>query len=173
MTTADDAFWMQKALEQAKLAMEQGEFPVGSVITDGIRVLAKGARLGTANGGLDEIDHAEMVALRQLSEGVTTLGQDLSSLILYSTLEPCLMCLGAIMVSGIGRVVYACEDVMGGGTRIVRQDLAPLYRNARLDIRPYVLRKESLTLLQQFFKRPQNHYWNDSLLANYILKQPL
>ncbi len=58
MTTADDAFWMQKALEQAMLAMEQGEFPVGSVITDGIRVLAKGARLGTANGGLDEIDPA-------------------------------------------------------------------------------------------------------------------
>jgi tRNA(adenine34) deaminase len=162
---------MNKALEKAASALKLDEFPVGCVITDGIEIMAQGARLGTANGGFNELDHAEMVALRQLDDDTIIKTQDFSQLTLYSTLEPCLMCLGAIIIRGIGRVVYACEDVMGGGTQMIWHCMSPLYRDCQIEIIPYVLRKESLTLFQKFFKRPDNHYWRGSLLANYMLHQ--
>lgn len=166
----DDVFFMQKALDQAALALERGDFPVGCVITDPNGIIAEGVRSGTAEGELNEVDHAEMVALRSLYDRFGKSEQDYSRFTIYSTLEPCLMCFGAILIQGIGRVVYAYEDAMGGGTRIVRQQLTPLYQKRQIDIVPYVLRSESLTLLHRFFENPSNHYWPDSVLANYTLK---
>ena len=61
------------------------------------------------------------------------------------------MCFSAIMLSGIGRIVYAYEDVMGGGTGCDRSTLAPLYRNAPLTVVAGVLRERSLVLFQRFF----------------------
>ena len=162
---------MQEALKQAKLALDKGDFPVGCVIFDGNKIIAKGARTGTSNSGTNEIDHAEIVALRQLGEKGGGSDLKFSKLTLYSTLEPCLMCFGAILISAIGRVVYAYEDVMGGGTKIKLSDMAPLYQSHKIDIVPYVLRKESLILLQQFFQNPNNSYWTNSLLSNYTLLQ--
>jgi tRNA(adenine34) deaminase len=171
MTGLMDEYCMQEALKQAKLALDNGDFPVGCVISDGNKIIAKGARTGTLNGGTNEIDHAEIAALRQLGEKKEDSGIKFSELTLYSTLEPCLMCFGAILISAIGRVVYAYEDVMGGGTKIKLNHMAPLYQNHKIDIIPYVLRKESLTLLKQFFQNPNNYYWTNSLLSNYTLLQ--
>ena len=61
--------FMEEALRQAQTALGQGEFPVGCVIVGGGRILAAGARTGTAGGGCNETDHAEMVALRRLEGG--------------------------------------------------------------------------------------------------------
>lgn len=171
MKKMDDTFCMQKALELAAAAFEQGEFPVGCVISDGHSIIVQGARLGTAEHGFNEIDHAEIVALRRLPDKMPELNSDVSKFTLYSTLEPCLMCMGAILISGIGRIVYAYEDAMGGGTQISRHHLSPLYRNRKIRIVPYLLRRESLTLLKRFFQKPDNHYWADSLLAAYTLDQ--
>jgi tRNA(adenine34) deaminase len=171
MVKSRDQYCMQEALKQAKLALDKGDFPVGCVISDEGKIIAKGARMGTSNGGTNEIDHAEIVALRQLNEKGGNSDFKFSKLTLYSTLEPCLMCFGAILISAIERVVYAYEDVMGGGTKIRLNDMAPLYRNHKIEVVPFVLRKESLILLQQFFQNPKNYYWNDSLLSNYTLLQ--
>lgn len=171
MTKLSDEYCMQEALKQAELAFNRGEFPVGCVVSDGNKLLAKGARVGTSNGRINEIDHAEIVALRQVYEKAEDLHLNFSKLTLYSTLEPCLMCLGAIFISAVGRVVYAFEDVMGGGAKIMQKDMAPLYRNHKIDIVPYVLREKSLILLQRFFQNPNNYYWTNSLLSNYTLEQ--
>lgn len=167
----DDDFCMHRALEKAGDALDRGEFPVGCVISDGDRILCEGARLGTSDGGSNESDHAEIVALQDLDKSYAADTVNYSTLTLYSTLEPCLMCFGAILIRGIGRVVYACEDVMGGGTRLDRSHLPPLYRNHQVEIVPYLLREKSVALLHRFFKNPTNHYWAKSLLANYLLNQ--
>ncbi len=83
------------------------------------------------------------------------------------------MCFGAILIAGIGRVVYAYEDVMGGGTACVRQQLPPLYRDRAVDVVPGVCRSQGLDLVRRFFADPANTYLQDTLLAEYTLQQEL
>jgi len=82
------------------------------------------------------------------------------------------MCFSAIVLSGIGRIVYAYEDVMGGGTGCDLSGLPPLYRNAKLTVISGVMRANSLLLFQRFFADSGNPYWADSLLSRYTLDQP-
>jgi len=166
-----DAYMMAEALQMAARALDQGEFPVGCVIADGDCVVARGHRTGTATGVANEIDHAEINALRQL--GLIAPEIDRSRLVLYSTMEPCLMCFAAIMLSGIGRIVYAYEDVMGGGTGWDRSAMAPLYSDSPLTVTTGILRERSLSLFRRFFAASGNAYWADSLLYRYTLKQPV
>lgn len=165
----NDAYFMEKALEQAKTALAAGEFPVGCVVADKTRVVATGARTGSAGFQPNELDHAEINALRNLQAmGHRGSNKDLT---LYSTMEPCLMCFGAIILNMIPRIVYAYEDVMGGGIRCRRAELPPLYADARIEIIPDLMRRESLALFKSFFSDPGQIYWQDSLLAQYTLSQ--
>jgi tRNA(adenine34) deaminase len=164
-----DKYHMEMALTQAKKAFSAGEFPVGCVIADGRSVLAQGFRSGSTGLHPNELDHAEISAIRKLFEkGRPSGGTELS---IYCTLEPCLMCFAAIILAGINRIVYAYEDVMGGGTKC-RLDLLPkLYQESRITIVSYVLRQESLSLFKAFFSKLENAYWKDSLLSQYTLSQ--
>lgn len=164
-----DVRFMTAALDMARDALARGEFPVGCVIADDTAVVIRTHRMGTAAGGGNEIDHAEINALRHLSE-VRPL-PDISRLCIYCTMEPCLMCFAAIVLSGIPRIVYAYEDVMGGGTRSDRSGMAPLYRDAGVTVVPGVLRSSSLRLFQRFFATSGNTYWADSPLCRYTLGQ--
>jgi tRNA(adenine34) deaminase len=165
----DYEHFMTAALEQAEAALHAGEFPVGCILVHKDRILASGRRTGTTAEGINEVDHAEMVALRRL----VPVGRDVApaEIVLFSTLEPCLMCYGAIILSGIRTIVYAFEDVMGGGTGCELTQLSPLYRSAGMSIIPQVRRARSVRLLKAFFADPKNLYWKDSLLARYTLKQ--
>lgn len=163
----DHAIFMKIALEQAEQALSAGEFPVGCVIAYKGAVLATGVRTNTIGACANEIDHAEIVALRQLSEWNGELNKNEATI--YTTMEPCLMCLGAILLSGIGEIVYAYEDVMGGGTNCDFASLTPLYKDRTISIIPNILREESLALFKSFFKFPSNNYWKGSLLAQYTL----
>jgi tRNA(adenine34) deaminase len=164
-----DAYFMKQALAQAQQALDAGEFPVGCVIADGSSVIAEGARRGSRGEQPNELDHAEIVALKRLSASAPC--SDPGSLAIYCTMEPCLMCLGAIVLSGISRIVYAYEDVMGGGSRCPLHELPPLYSAARISIVEGVLRGESLALFRRFFSDPGRLYWKGSLLARYTLSQ--
>jgi tRNA(adenine34) deaminase len=166
----DDRFFMQKALELARKALAAGEFPVGCVLVGGDAVLADGRRRGSARATPNELDHAEMVALRRLAE--TDTDRDRSHLTAYCTMEPCLMCYAALLLNGIERIVYAYEDAMGGGTCCDLRSLPPLYRQSAAVVVPGVLRRESLELFKAFFGAPANRYWRNSLLADYTLRQP-
>jgi tRNA(adenine34) deaminase len=110
-----------------------------------------------------------MVALRRLTYGGKNI--DRRKLTLFSTLEPCLMCFGAIVLSRIGKLVYAYEDVMGGVARSDMRQLGPLYQTAKISIVPNIMRRESLDLLKSFFSNPANIYWKESVLAEYTLSQ--
>ena len=160
---------MREALKLAQGALDRGEFPVACVMVYKGDIIATGVREHTRGEAKNEIDHAEMIALRRLSE--LTEDIDRSKVIVYCTMEPCLMCLAAIIISGIGNIVYAYEDVMGGGTSCNIERLKPLYSSSPLKILPDVERNQSLALFKTFFEDPQNDYWRDSLLAQYTLDQ--
>jgi tRNA(adenine34) deaminase len=81
------------------------------------------------------------------------------------------MCFSTLILNGIRKIVYAYEDVMGGGTNLPLVALNPLYAAMKIEVVPAVLRQESLALFQQFFSNPDNPYWKGSLLATYTLDQ--
>lgn len=166
----DHVGYMQRALDLARKALDQDEFPVGCVVVHEDAVIAHGARKNTRGDTPSELDHAEMIALRRLESLAATV--DRGRITLYSTLEPCLMCYGALLISGIGTLVYAYEDAMGGGAACDRTQLPTLYRDNPMDVVPGVCRAESLALFKAFFSRPHIQYWRDSLLARYTLAQP-
>lgn len=169
MGKKNDAHFMEEALCAAESALQRGEFPVGCVIADGRKVVATGARRGSRGALPNEIDHAEMTALRALYEnGAAGRTEHLS---LYCTMEPCLMCFAAIILNRIPKIVYAYEDVMGGGTRCDLKSQAPLYAASGIRVVPGVLRERSLALFKRFFKDPRQSYWKESLLSRYTLSQ--
>lgn len=165
----DYDFFMGEALKEARKALARGEFPVGCVMVYRERVVARGRRKGTVDGGGNELDHAEMVALRRLAK--MKLGAEAAAITAFCTMEPCLMCFSALMLHGIGEIVYAYEDAMGGGTACQRAQLSPLYRDSRIVVRGGVRRKECLALFKTFFSDRTKRYWSASHLAEYTLKQ--
>lgn len=169
----DHLYYMGKAIKLAETALDDGEFPVGCLLVHSEQVIADGFRTGTSrlatNNLANEIDHAEMVVLRKYYRMGTPV--DPGQTTLYCTMEPCLMCYAAILLSGIGTIVYAYEDVMGGGTQCDTSMLAPLYRERSVDIVSHIRRNESLALFKAFFRNDRNGYWKNSLLARYTLAQ--
>ncbi len=165
----DYEFFMSRALEEAHQALSVGEFPVGCVMVYENRVLVTGARHHSTPDNRNELDHAEILALRRLVD----IGEDIDreKITLFSTLEPCLMCYAALILNGIRQIVYAYEDVMGGGTNLNLKRLNPFYRDMNITVIPHILRQESLKLLKEFFADPPNDYLKESLLAQYTLNQ--
>lgn len=168
-TMHDHPYFMRYALAEAEQALNEGEFPVGCVFADGDEILAQGRRKNSGGETANEIDHAEIITLRRLLR--TTPQTDCSDITVYSTMEPCLMCYTTLLLSGIRRFVWAYEDVMGGGTNLPLNQLNKLYADMQVEIIPSIMRKESLSLFQQFFRRYD--YWQNSLLAEYTLSQLL
>jgi len=163
-----DIAMMDQALAQAQEALAAGEFPVGCVIADRGRPLAAGRRSHSRDQA-NELDHAEVTVLRTLLAGDP--GLNPAGLTLYSTMEPCLMCFSTLLLNGVRRIVYAYEDAMGGATNLELANLAPLYREMRVEVVPHLRRAESLALFREFFANPANGYWQGSLLAKYTLTQ--
>ena len=160
-------FFMKKALGLAEQALSEGEFPVGCVMAYQGEILVTGSRRGTIEDAVNEIDHAEMVALRRLIEIEDKI--DPGKITVFCTMEPCLMCYGALILSSVGEIVFAYEDVMGGGTGCELSRLKPLYKNSPVSVVPGVMRAQSLKLFKTYFSNPANSYWKQSLLAEYTL----
>jgi len=159
--------FMRAALDEARQALAGGEFPVGCVMVADKRIVARGRRVNSLEGSRNEIDHAEVVTLRRLIAEQPEL--DLGTVTVYTTLEPCLMCYTTMLLSGVRNFVWAYEDVMGGGANLPLYMLNTLYAQMRVHLLDRVLRGESLTLFQEFFRT--GSYWQDSLLARYTLAQ--
>lgn len=167
----DHKEYMQLALQHAAKSLEKGEFPVGCIIVREGQVVSTAGRIHT-QGNVTEMDHTEIIALRSLLEKEDA-ASDLSDVTVYSTMEPCLMCFSTLILNGVRKIVFGYEDVMGGGTNLPLKELNPLYNKMKIELVPGVCRSESLRLFQEFFKRPDNNYWKDSLLARYTLEQEL
>ena len=147
---------MRRALEQAVQAAELDEVPVGAVVARGeeILVVAHNEREATK----DPTAHAELLALRRAARKLGT--WRLTDCTLYSTLEPCPMCAGALHAARVGRLVYATPDPKAGAAGT----LYDLPADARLNhTYPYtigILQLESAALLRTFFKRRRNERQN-------------
>lgn len=165
----DHEHFMRIALDQARLALAANEFPVGCVMVYEENIVAQGHRVNSRPGRANELDHAEVMALRRLIDDCPDV--DRSKVFVYSTMEPCLMCYATMLLNDIRTFVYSYEDAMGGGTSLPLVGLTPLYREMEVSITPHVLRDESLQLFKDFFSNPQNSYWQDSLLSAYTLAQ--
>jgi tRNA(adenine34) deaminase len=148
MEPLNDAHWMNRALELAAEAASMGEIPVGALIVSGDEVIAEAYnRKETDNNPLG---HAEILVLQDAAQ---KLGRwRLTGCTLYVTLEPCVMCAGAIVHSRVDRVVYATPDPKAGAVESIYHVLA----DARLNHAPVVvsgvLRDEASAQLKEFFK---------------------
>lgn len=160
--------YMKIALDRAREALDDGDFPVGCVLVASDGVLVSGRRRNSAVN--NELDHAEIVALRKLAKDKPSY-VDGESLTLYSTMEPCLMCFSTLILNNVRTIVYGYEDAMGGGTSLDLGGLKPLYSAMEIKVVPNVLRAECLQLFKRFFKDAGSDYWRDSLLARYTLEQ--
>lgn len=163
-----DKVFMEKALFFADEALTLKEFPVGCVIEADGKVIATGNRKSTRQKS-NEIDHAEIIALRNVLG--SNVDVDLSKVVVYSTMEPCLMCFSTLIVNGVTNFVYGYEDAMGGGTNLPLSQLAPLYRDIQVEITGGVMREDCLELFKTYFSDENNAYLKDSYLARYTLQQ--
>ena len=134
-----DIFYMKLAIEEAKKALEKEEVPIGCVIVYHDEVVASSYNRKT----IDNIatSHAEILAINEACKKLGTWYLD--ECVLYTTIEPCLMCTGAIMQSRIKRVVYGSKNEAFG--YLSKVDL-------KIDVRSNVLVKETKDLLTNFFK---------------------
>ena len=142
----DDAYFMQKALQEAETAFQKGEIPVGAVIVIDNRIIARAHNLTeTLN---DVTAHAEMQAITAAANFLG--GKYLQNCTLYVTLEPCQMCAGALYWSQISNVVYGAKDEQRGCSAMGAK-LHP-----KTQIKGGVLEQESSHLLKRFFIEKRN-----------------
>ena len=146
--TASDLEWMSKALQLAKKAGEAGEVPVGAVLVkDGVCV---GEGWNQPIGCSDPTAHAEINAIRAAAESLKN--YRLPGTTLYVTIEPCTMCIGAILHARVGRLVYGAEEPRAGA--VVSQLKLPecSHYNHRLDVVGGVMADRCGSLISDFFR---------------------
>jgi len=146
---ACDERWMREALAAAEAAREAGEVPVGAcvVASDG-RLLAVAGNLTRTD--CDPTAHAEIIALREAARAMGN--YRLTGATIYSTIEPCAMCAGALVQARIKRLVYGAPDERAGAVESQFQLCDAEVLNHRMEISSRILEAECRALMQQFFR---------------------
>lgn len=144
----DDIHWMQHALSLAHKAELEGEVPVGAVIVLDNKIIGEGWNRPIASH--DPTAHAEIQALRMACQNMKN--YRLPEATLYITLEPCIMCAGAIVHARIKRVVYACPEPKTGAAGSCFDIFNTKALNHRVEVEQGPLTEESSQLLRNFFK---------------------
>ena len=139
-----DQEYMQKALIEAKQAFEEGEVPVGAVIVCRDRIIARSYNL--TERLTDVTAHAEMQAITAAANALG--GKYLTDCTLYVTVEPCVMCAGALAWSQLSRIVYGASDPKRGFSVFAPNALHP-----RTEVTKGVLAEECANLMKDFFQR--------------------
>ena len=146
----DDLQWMQQALALARQAANEGEVPVGAVLVDGAEGLLLGRGRNSPIGRRDPTAHAEILALR---EAAAKMGNyRLPGAVLYVTLEPCMMCVGALVHARIERLVFGALEPRTGAVVSREQGLASSAHNHRVAVTAGVMQEDCTALLQGFFR---------------------
>src|SRR5947209_11125661 len=143
-----DSTFMREALRQAEKALKAEEVPIGAVVVQSGRIIAKA--YNQVELLKDATAHAEMLAITQAEAAVGD--WRLSDCDLYVTKEPCPMCAGAIVHVRMRRVIFGCPDERGGAAGGVMNLLQVPTLNHRCEITSGVLRKECAAMLQSFFR---------------------
>jgi tRNA(adenine34) deaminase len=144
MEQKDDDYYMQMALAEARKAAEREEVPVGAVIVAGKTVIARAHNLTEALN--DPTAHAEMQAITAATSYLG--GKYLTDCTIYVTVEPCVMCAGALAWSQVSGLVYGAPDEKKGYTTAQAEILHP-----RTTVRSGILARECADLMKQFFRK--------------------
>ena len=145
----DDRTAMELALEEARLAAEAGEVPVGAVVVEDGRIVGRGHNRRESWG--DPLAHAEMIALAGAAAGRE--GWRLSGCTVFVTLEPCAMCAGAMVNARVDRLVFGAADPKGGYCGSIGDVVREPRLNHQITVCSGVLAEESSALLRGFFRR--------------------
>lgn len=140
-----DEEYMRLALVEAKKSLKHGDVPVGAIIVSGDNVIAKDHNKKEKNHSV--ISHAEILAITKANKKIKN--DRLDGMVLYTTKEPCLMCMGAILSARISKVVYGAKDSRFGTEYLAKDNNF----NHKCEIISGVLEKESSLLLTDFFKK--------------------
>jgi len=143
-----DAFFMLEALKEAEKAFYEDEVPVGAVIVFENKIISRG--YNQVEKLKDSTAHAEIIAITQAENALGN--KFLNNCTIYVTIEPCFMCLGAIVLARIKRVVFACREPKFGAV-VSLLDIQALSFNHSLEVKEGVLEKESSYLMQSFFQK--------------------
>lgn len=150
LSLSEDEHFMMIALACAKKAVERGEVPVGAVITDGEgRLLAADHNRPIAL--CDPTAHAEMVVLRKAAQRIGNYRLD--GCTIYTTLEPCVMCFGAMIHARVKRLVYGAPDPKGGVFHAGLDLTIPGFFNHYIEVCGGILAQEAAEILRSFFAR--------------------
>jgi tRNA(adenine34) deaminase len=144
---ADDAPYMAEALAEARAAVEHEDVPIGAVVVRGGEVIARARNRRELDA--DPTGHAEVIALREAGKRVG--GWRLTDCALYVTLEPCVMCAGAIVLARVPLVVFAAPDPKAGAVMSIANVFEDRALNHHPKWRTGVLRAESEALLKEYF----------------------
>lgn len=136
------------------MALKEDELPIGAVIVLNGEIWGRGRRKSNGN---TRLDHGEMNALREALDKNHKLADEM---IIYTTLEPCVMRFGAILNSRIKRVVYALEDPYGGAAYFQPMYMPERHQVKFPEVTKEILREESRKLFQEFFRTTKNDYWS-------------
>ncbi len=147
-----DEHYMKLALQQAQQAAESDEVPVGAVIVHGERTIA------LAHNQREQLNdptaHAEMIAITQAAEAIGD--WRLENCTLYVTLEPCLMCAGAILQARLGRLVYGASDPKAGAVESLFQTMVDNRLNHQVESTSGILAQECGEILSHFFQQQRS-----------------
>jgi tRNA(adenine34) deaminase len=150
---ANDLFWMQQAYNKALEAEQNGEIPIGAVIIDSKNNLLAEAGNRTIIDH-DPTLHAEIVAIRQASKNAKN--HRLVNTTIYVTLEPCVMCMGAILQARIKRLVFAARDFKCGAAGTVYNLHNCQHQNHKCIVDEGIMQTDCATLLKNFFNIKRN-----------------
>lgn len=155
MNILDEDF-MKMAIEEAHVSLDKGFLPVGVVVVQDGAVIARGGKQGHTHYSLD---HAERNVLEAILTDRSAKMQDAT---VYTTLEPCLMCLGLMLNVRVSRIVYALEDPYGGGVCMLRPDALPIrHQKEHPFISAGILREETRILFKEFFASTASSFWKN------------
>jgi tRNA(adenine34) deaminase len=147
MTVKNHEYWMQRAIVEAGKAAAKDEVPIGCVIVREGKIIARGHNLRETSQ--DPVAHAELIAIRKAARKLAS--WRLLDTILYVTLEPCTMCMGAIILSRIPTVVFGCYDPKGGAAGSLYDFSNDTRLNHNVQLVPRILEADCSALLSGFF----------------------
>ena len=143
-----DEWFMREALKEAEKAAQKGEVPIGAVIVSDNKIIARGHNLKESTA--DATAHAEIIAIKKASKKLG--GWRLTNSTIYVTLEPCLMCMGALIQARIERLVFGCYDPKAGAAGSLYNISNDRRLNHRIKLTTGIMAGECSKILKGFFK---------------------
>lgn len=154
-----DERYMQMAIEQARIAEDNGDVPIGAIVVCGNQIIGKA--YNQREQLQDPTAHAEIIALTQAAAALEN--WHLNGCTIYVTLEPCPMCAGALVLARMDRLVYGCDDPKAGACKSLYNIVQDERLNHRLEVTSGVLAEDCGRILQDFFAQRRTENKSDKV----------